>query len=126
MPTIITAFEDKNGKQGFEIHNPDYGSVIGRWCGPPMLPELCHRCFDPKTLSHYPAEGYREGDFGTKRKPDIWRHGYCHRCFLAQRRDYPDERFVPVSPAEIKASRQAEMARLKATDPELARWMGIL
>ncbi len=126
MPTIITAFEDENGKQGFEIHNPDYGSVIGRWCAPPLVPELCARCFDPKTLGHYPAEGYREERERIKRKAKIWRHGYCHRCLHAQHLDFSLANFVAVTPAEIEASRQAEIERLKKHDPKLARWMGIL
>jgi len=72
MPTIITGT-----KNGLHIYNPDSEAKTGRWCKAPQIPDRCYKCFDPKTLAHYPAEGFRE-----EKAPDgtVWRFGTCHRC----------------------------------------------
>ena len=68
--------------EGLLIHNPDSGAKTGRWCAAPLMPDRCYECFDPKTLAHYPAEGYRE-----EKAPDgrVWRYGTCHRCAKKER-----------------------------------------
>lgn len=72
MPIIITASKGK-----LSIYDPDSDAKTGRWCADPLIPDRCYMCFDPETLAHYPAEGYREEE-----APDgtIWRYGTCHRC----------------------------------------------
>jgi len=72
MPIIITGT-----KNGLHIYNPDREAKTGRWCKAPQIPDLCYKCFDPETLAHYAAEGFREEKAadGT-----IWRYGTCHRC----------------------------------------------
>jgi hypothetical protein len=69
---IITTTEG-----GLQISDPDSDAKTGRWCAAPLIPDRCDRCFDPETLAHYPAEGYREekATDGT-----VWRFGICHRC----------------------------------------------
>jgi hypothetical protein len=65
------------GKGKLAIYDSDDKAKIGRWCKAPLIPDRCDRCFDPETLAHYEAEGYRE-----EMSPDgtIWRYGTCHRC----------------------------------------------
>ena len=72
MPIIITASKD-----GLHFYDPDHEAKVGRWCQAPQLPDRCDNCWDPETLAHYPAEGYRE-----ETVPDgkVWRYGTCHRC----------------------------------------------
>jgi len=68
MPTIITGTP-----AGLVWQDPDGAAKVGRWCKAPEVPDLCDNCYDPVTLAHYPAEGYRETSDG-------WRYGTCHRC----------------------------------------------
>lgn len=76
MPTIFTAVEG-----GIAMHNPDADAKTGRWCSPPEVPDRCYLCFDPKTLAHYPAEGYKEDQVGG----ETVRYGTCHRCTPTRR-----------------------------------------
>ena len=68
MPTIITGTKDK-----LIIQNTNPEAQTGRWCKKPLVPDLCYKCFDPKTLAHYKATGFREDEDG-------WRYGTCKRC----------------------------------------------
>lgn len=63
--------------KGVQVCNSDKDATVGRWCTFPCIPDLCYKCWDPKTLTHYPAEGYREE---KAPKGKIWRFGTCHRC----------------------------------------------
>lgn len=77
MPVIFGARRTEDGRPVIEVYDPDRRAKVGRWCRPPDVPDLCYTCFDPKTLAHYPAEGFREevDSDGT-----VWRVGTCHRC----------------------------------------------
>ncbi len=73
MALIIKAL----GKGKIGIYDPDKDPKTGRWCQAPLIPDRCDRCFDPKSLAHFEAEGYREE---VDEKGRIWRYGTCHRC----------------------------------------------
>ena len=76
---MIFAGKTPDGNVGLTITDPDAEAQTGRWCQAPLMPDRCDKCFDPDTLAHYPAEGFREviDPDGT-----VWRHGTYHRCCL--------------------------------------------
>lgn len=86
MPIIV--FGTKEGKLG--IYNPDNDSATGRWTYGldseiPAEPDRCDKCFHPKTLAHFPAQGYhtikRQEVKEGKLVKATERRGICHRCF---------------------------------------------
>ena len=79
MPIIISADDAAYASKSGNLHayDPDQDAETGRWCKAPLVPDRCYTCFDPDTLAHYPAEGYREE---ADHSGVIWRYGTCHRC----------------------------------------------
>jgi hypothetical protein len=73
MATIYSAQTDKEGNHYIGKRSPDDGAEVGRWCKAPHVPDQCDTCYDPRTLTHYPATGYVEDSEG-------WRYGTCDRC----------------------------------------------
>ena len=64
-------------ERGLRVFDPDQKATTGRWCAPPQVPDLCYRCFSPKTFAHYKAEYYYEEEGSDGR---VWRYGACRRC----------------------------------------------
>ena len=81
MPTIFMS-----GKKPGQllVLNPDAGARTGRWCAalPGLYPDLCHRCFDSKTMAHYPATAFVtvKGSSTEANPSGLWREGRCRRC----------------------------------------------
>ena len=77
MPIVI-----KSAGDSLVVYDPDVKAKVGRWCAAPFIPDLCDTCFNPKTLAHHKANGYRE-----ETAPDgtVWRYGTCHRCIKGKK-----------------------------------------
>jgi len=85
MPLIV--FGSEKGK--LSLCDPDRDSATGRWTYAlsreiPAEPDRCDHCFNPKTLAHYPAQGYRTIKTRDVRNGKLVhvteRRGICHRC----------------------------------------------